>query len=533
MSYIQALNALISTGTNAFLHSWSLTQREIELEFQTYKGFKHLQSILGTHLSLKLNEFFKSNDQILLVRYYDNNELPIFSANNIDSTDYSHLHQSFFVQFLENNPVFKVLLSTFTSKSCQFSSCLLTMRENSMSQIALIEETILSDEVNEVIYMSNTRGNYIICLLECKEEFNFSYIIELLKLWTIFNGHIRFKARYLPFSLIELLTFLPQEQHIAELVSILNNPLTRLSITAETEAQLILVLKPLNYQSESSYYESLEYFMNLQSIQENLISLSAEFDLEENTLSTNQVDISTGSVLNILIGLNLSKIPFESKRSSYIIHACHYNNKPIILIDTNHADFETLLGKEIAELLEKALTALLYKRWSLKVVPDSNNVFSKRKSIAELLEIKPQIPTEASFQIIILSDISSCNSNISVESVREAIKQNYNTLLREISHILEKRLEDIFDTLAKSEIYLTRKMKKPKDVPEYYIPKLIESLSNILSTFSDEIIFETDEFKSPKVKALLEASHGDKEIIQEVLKQGLYKIVMQNNLSKK
>lgn len=520
MSYLNCLQTFLNASQKAFMNSWSLTQREIELEFQIHKGYKSLQASLGNLLSLDLSLLFpkrNSKSSILLLKYYDNNTIPLFSLDTEEEKENSLL------LLLENNPSIKLLLNQHF-----YFSNLLVKKEIDPMNMSFIEEVEIPKDIKELYLRSqHNNGNFLMVLFELTsndEIFNFSFIVEILKIWNIFNGHIKFKAREIPVDVLEVLGFVVTDSQ--DFMKILSCPLARFPVNIETEALMEERFSSFGYNSERCYYETQEYFMNLQTIQDSLISFKTEFNLEENILSADNVQIDNFISLDLLSGLYLGG-SHNTKRGGqqHILTVVYKDNRPLLL-DGGEILLNNLLGEVLCDVFQE--------HWNLKV----EYSFGKRKTMADSYKITPAgIVVPVTFQILIFINLKSPESN-SDDFLLEITETQKKEMYKILYGILSKRLGEIIDFLCEKEVYLTKKLRSCMEVPDYYVPKLTHSLANILLNFKDFILTNTPDDKAPKTKEMLKKFDQDQdqdqgqEKMEGMLKQGFYMALMNNKFKK-
>jgi len=491
MSYINCLQDLLTASQKAFFHNWSLSQREIELEFQVHKNYKSLQNSLGNSLSLDLKLLFPlggSKNQILLLKYYDNN------TTGLDN------HESF-ISMLEKYALIKFLLS---------QHILLVKKEIDSMDFGFIEEIFLTQDQKAFLDCQWNRGNFFFVLFELDEQFNFSLIVEILKIWTTFNGHIKFKARYVPLDILEALGFLVNNPEISDFVKALSCPFARFPINIETEALMEETFYSFGYRSsQECYFETQEYFMNLQTIQDSLVSFKTEFNLKENSLFGENL-----AALDIISGLYLDRNAKNHKGSHNILTVVYQDRRPL-LSSGAEIGFKNIVNS----LLKNILCKLFEERWNLKIVAPAGVRFGKIKTMADCYQIIPAgIVVPSTLQILIFVNLS-----LEPEEFLEREKEIYDVLYG----ILSKRMGEIMDILCENEVYLTKKLRSCMEVPDYYVPKLTTSLAKILINFKDHILANNE---APKVQEMLRQfdNHHSQEKIEEDLKQGFYMALMSN-----
>ena len=495
MSHLNCIQDFLTTSQKAFINNWSLTQREIELEFQVHKGYKSLQNSLGNSLSLDLKLLFpskSSKSQILLFKYYVNNTTSVEKEN--------------FVSMLEKLSSIKFLLNNLNQQGM-----LLVKKEIENMDIGLIEEIFLTPEQKAFLDCQWNAGNFFLLLFELDEQFNFSLIVEILKIWTIFNGHIKFKARFVPSDILESLGFLTNNLEM----KVLSCPFARFPINIETEALMEETFYSFGYRSSQEYYfETQEYFMNLQTLQDSLVSFKTEFNIKETSLCQERIGIEDFAVLDIISGLYLDSNMKNSKGSQNILTVVYQDRRPLL------SDSEIVLKETVNNLLKNILCKLFEEQWNLKVVIPSGITLGKRKTMADCYQIMPAgIVVPSTLQILIFVNISFFSEEIF--NLRE--KEIYDKLYG----ILAKRLTEIMDILCENEVYLTKKLRSCMEVPDYYVPKLTTSLANILVNFKEYLLANHE---APKVQEMLKNfdTHQSQEKIEEDLKQGFYMSLMNN-----
>lgn len=371
--------------------------------------------------------------------------------------------------------------------------------------------------------LQTQHGNFVSVIYALEEPFNFNFVVELIKFWAIFHSHIKFSVRHVPENLILLNELIPFDKLKQGLFENILDPLYRLPVNPNTEAELILIFGDLGYEGNNSY-ETQEYFMSIQQGNDFLTSFEKEFDLIGDSTFLDTIVINETITIDLISGVRITFNSLQNE-NNYLLTQTFLNHQPEIEIGYDDVLFNTI--KKIEDLFHKILLYVYSEKIKVKLVSTQTQNIKKRKTLAIYWEIKIGHQINFPFQILFFLNLNISSQTQPENSVFNINKQDFQAVFEET---ILKRAYHFQEILASHGNFLSKTTKTADLISYTFVPKLSHSLSNILVTIQNNLLSQEYIENTPTLFGLLSKTEDQVEVAK-VFQQSLYQQILNDKLS--